>query len=227
MILLAADTAAHLCSACLYDSATEQVIGQRVEDIGRGHAERLFPVIEETLTEAGRSLTDLDRLAVSTGPGSFTGIRVGVAAMRGLALALDIPLIGVTVFDCMARMADAEDAVLVALDARRDEVYAQLFAADRTPLEPPQVLPRVQALALARRHQAALFGSAAPSLEELAAKEGGPLKVAGAPAAIDVAVLAALAATRDPAEARPVPLYLRAPDAKPQAGFALPRQVAS
>ena len=225
MILLAADTAVHLCSACLYDSVEKEVRGRRVEDIGRGHAERLLPVIEETLAEAGRALADLDRLAVSTGPGSFTGIRVGVAAMRGLALALDIPLIGITVFDCMAHMADAEGAVLVVLDARRDEVYAQLFSADRAAVGPPQVLPRGEALGLALQHDAALFGSAAPLVAELGA-DTSPA-VAGAPSAVDIAVLAALAADRDPADEKPVPLYLRAPDAKPQDGFALPRREAS
>ena len=226
MILLAVDTTANLCSACIYDSAAARVCARRAEDIGRGHAERLFPVIEETLADAGHSLAGLNKLAVCTGPGSFTGIRVGVAAMRGLALALDIPLIGIGVFDCMAHMSESDAAVLVVLDARRDEVYAQLFSAHRAAAGPPQVLPRRYALAWAHRHRAALFGSAAPVLAELDADDAPPLTVLGAPTTVDVEILAALAAGRDPAEAKPVPLYLRAPDAKPQGGFALPRQVA-
>ncbi len=223
MKLLAVDTASYMCSACLYDGAAEQVCILHAEDIGRGHAERLFPVIAETLAQSEHTFADLDRLAVCIGPGSFTGIRVGVAAMRGLALALDIPLIGIDVFDCMAAAAKTAGPALIVLDARRDEVYAQLYAADGAAIGPPSLMPGQQALELAQKHGATLVG---PASSKLASEDATQVPTQDAPAAVDIAVLAALAAHREPSE-KPTPLYLRAPDAKPQDGFALPRREAS
>lgn len=223
MKLLAVDTASYMCSACLYDGAADRVCVMHGENIGRGHAERLFPVIKETLRKSEHTFDDLDRLAVCIGPGSFTGIRVGVAAMRGLALALDIPLIGINVFDCMAATAKTAGPVLIVLDARRDEVYAQLFAADGTAIGPPSLMPGQQALELAQKHNATLVG---PASSKLASEDAAQVPTQDAPAAVDIATLAALAAHRDPSE-KPTPLYLRAPDAKPQDGFALPRLEAS
>ena len=219
MKLLAVDTASYMCSACLYDGAAERVCVMHGENIGRGHAERLFPVIEETLAQSEDTFADLDRLAVCIGPGSFTGIRVGVAAMRGLALALDIPLIGINVFDCMAAAAKTAGPALIVLDARRDEVYA----ADGTAIGPPSLMPRQQVLELAQKHGATLVG---PASSKLASEDAIQVLTEDAPAAVDIAVLAALAVHRDPSE-KPTPLYLRAPDAKPQDGFALPRREAS
>jgi len=223
MIVLAVDTAGASCAACLYDSSSERIVARWVETIGRGHAERLFPVIDAALAEAGLTYAGLGRLAVTIGPGSFTGIRVGVAAMRGLALALDIPLTGVTVLECMARTAVAPGPLLVALDARRDEVYAQLFSAGGAAAGPPLVLSRTEARALAEDHGAALYGSAAPLLS---ADGPHPLPVLGDAGAVEIADLAALAAGREPEGQHPAPLYLRPPDAKPQDGFALPRRPA-
>ena len=127
MKLLAVDTAAHLCAACIYDSRLRQVSGRAIEDIGRGHAEKLIAVIEKALELSDLDYESVDRLCVCVGPGSFTGIRVGVAAMRGMALSLDIPLIGVTALEALAADVEGERAVLAMLDARRGEVYAQLF----------------------------------------------------------------------------------------------------
>ena len=226
MIVLAADTAGPLCAACLYDASKQNVLARRVEAIGRGHAERLFPVIDTALSDAHLSYADLERLAVTIGPGSFTGIRVGVAAMRGLSLALDIPLVGVTVLECMARTAAAPGPVLIALDARRDEVYAQLFFAGGVASGPPSVMSRRAARALALHDAAALYGSAAPLLSAPAADAPEGLPVLGDADAVEIVDLAALAAQRQPDEKKPSPLYLRPPDAKPQDGFALPRQTA-
>ncbi len=220
MLLLAADTAAHLCSACLYDAGRSQVVARRVEDVGRRHAERLLPMIEEILAETDVAFADLDRLAVCVGPGSFTGLRVGVAAMRGLALALDVPLIAMTVFECLAHPHMEGKPVLVVLDARREEVYAQLFAADGQPSGAAAVLPPHRAADLARRDRAALVGTGA----QLVASEAPDLKVLDTAGTVDIDVLAGLAAGRAPQDRPPLPLYLRAPDAKPQSGFALPRR---
>lgn len=227
MLLLAVDTSAHLCAACLYDTAQHAVPALAQEDIGRGHAERLFPILDRVLTQSGRSFNQLDRLAVCVGPGSFTGVRVGVAAMRGLALALDIPLIGVSVFDALYGSCDAVQPVLVVIDARRGEVYAQLYETGGAPAGPPQVLSLEAAAALAAQSGAALMGSGVTALRPfLAAGPDAPI-VLNESATVDLVSLAQAAAGREPGPQRPVPLYLRAPDAKPQSGFALPRRAAA
>ena len=90
MLVLAIDTAGVDCSAAVYDSSSREILGSVVDNIGKGHAERLMSAIDEALAQASRSLSDIQRIAVVVGPGSFTGIRVGVAAARGLALSLGV-----------------------------------------------------------------------------------------------------------------------------------------
>src|SRR5690606_8172147 len=124
MKLLAIDTAANLCAACVYDTQAGER-GRAVLDLGKGHAEHLMAVIEEALTAAGCAYTDLEAVAVSVGPGSFTGVRVGVSAARGLALALGIPAVGVSTLEALAAEArgDAPRAVLARVEAGRGQAY--------------------------------------------------------------------------------------------------------
>jgi tRNA threonylcarbamoyladenosine biosynthesis protein TsaB len=132
MIVLAIDTTANLCAACVQETATGE-LGRSVRDLGKGHAEHLMAVIDDALAAAGKSYADLDRLAVAVGPGSFTGIRVGVSAARGLALALQIPAIGVTTLEALAfeaRQANEGRSVLAALNGGRGEIHAALYGAD-------------------------------------------------------------------------------------------------
>lgn len=229
MRILAIDTAAALCAACVLDTAAGER-GRAVLDLGRGHAERLMEVIGAALEQAGCTYGDLDAIAVSTGPGSFTGVRVGVAAARGLALALKIPAMGVTTLEALAHQAQAmhpDRPVIVAIDAGRGQVYTTSFAADGAPLIAPAVVTVAEAQTLVRRSEAAtvLAGSAAPALAEAA---GPGRMVAAAAATADIGIYALLGAQRlsdpDAATARPKPLYLRSADAKPQTGFALPRK---
>jgi tRNA threonylcarbamoyladenosine biosynthesis protein TsaB len=225
MKLLAIDTAANLCAVAVFDTVARVVMAEAGEDIGKGHAERLMPMIDDCLHEAGVTVSEIGKVAVAMGPGSFTGIRVGVAAARGLGLALGCPVVGVTTLETLAEA--ARDTylgrpVIAAIDARRGEVYAQAFGADGRPEEEPQVLT---AQVVAGRIAAAdvppvLCGSAA-SLIAAEMQDGAP-ELAGTAATGPVAVLARLAADREATEA-PKPLYLRAPDAKPQEGFALAR----
>lgn len=221
MLVLAIDTASADCAACLFDTGAGAVLASQSEMIGTGHAERLMGQIGAVLAEGGKTYGDIERISVSVGPGSFTGVRVGVAAARGLALALAIPAIGISTLEALA--ADARDAlpglpVLAAIDARRGQVYAQAFGADGIAVGEPTVVPMEEAEALA------LPGA-------IIAGSGGSLLPTGVPpdrllfadrSTGAIATFARLAAAREPHTA-PVPLYLRAPDAKPQAGFALPR----
>lgn len=119
--------------------------------IGKGHAEHLIGIVDRALDQAGLALSHIDRLAVTIGPGSFTGIRVGVAAARGFALSLNVPAVGITTLEVMAsaqRDKTPHRAVLAAMDAKRDEIYLQSFAADGSPLDTPRAVSVAEAQAL-------------------------------------------------------------------------------
>ncbi|MEC9343903.1 MAG: tRNA (adenosine(37)-N6)-threonylcarbamoyltransferase complex dimerization subunit type 1 TsaB [Pseudomonadota bacterium] len=225
MITLAIDTSAHLCAAALHDDAGDRLLSQCSEDIGRGHAERLMDVVAAVLDEARLGYRDLDRIAVGIGPGSFTGVRVGIAAARGMALGLGIVALGVGALDALhasaRRDGNPEGTVLALLDARRGEVYAQFFAS-RAPGYPtaPFVADCAQVAALlGDDSNIALCGSGA---DAVAAALGRDVPVVHRLAAAPVADYARLGAAVA-GGSRPEPLYVRAPDARPQTGFALAR----
>lgn len=223
MSLLAIDTAANLCAACVYGDSE---LGRAVLDIGKGHAEHLIPVVQTALDAAGCSFGDLTGIAVTVGPGSFTGIRVGVAAARGFALALTVPAAGLTTLEALAaevREAQGARSVLAALDAGRGELHAALYGPDGEVLAAPAVLTLAEAAELARLHRPMLAGTAAEVVQE-AADPG--LDIGLRAATADIGVYARLALARPENLAKPVPLYLRGADAKPQAGFVLPRRQA-
>jgi tRNA threonylcarbamoyl adenosine modification protein YeaZ len=224
MMLLALDTAANLCAACLCDPAGGHVLSRQVEDVGRGHAERLMDLVGAAMSEAGVGWSDISRIAVCVGPGSFTGTRIGVAAARGLALALSRPAVGVSSLEGLA--AEARDhwpgrAVLAAIDARNREIFAVLYDEAGGEVLSPALISCEAAAGLAAKHQPVIAGSAAGILIDLA----GPLDVAGCGRTADIAIYARLAAGRLPA-GKPRPLYLRGSGAASQASYALPRQEA-
>lgn len=225
MILLAIDTASTLCAACLWDGTAKRELGRSVEDIGKGHAERLMDVIGAALAASGKTWADLGAVAVSIGPGSFTGIRVGVSAARGLALALKVPAYGVTTLSAMAE--EARDTfpgrrIVASIDARRDELYVEDHAADGTLAFGPVIVPVGRAPGLLAGNRPVLAGSGAAVI----AQDADPslFDVAGGAATADIAHYARLAASGRYVNSPPKPLYLRGPDARPQDGFALPRR---
>ena len=224
MLILAIDTAANLCAACVWDSAAGER-GRQVRDIGKGHAEQLMEVIEQALSAAGTALAGIGGIAVSIGPGSFTGVRIGVAASRGLALALKVPATGISTLEALAAEAHAAQPkreVLALIDAGREKVYAERRSGDGSILLPAAELDFDAAVALARTGNPVLTGSAAEAVAQAA---GGGFDIAGHARTADIAAYARLAAGRDLAiSGRPKPLYLRGADAKPQTDFALPRK---
>ncbi len=206
MLCLGLDTALGACSVALTGAAGP--LAHRFQAMSTGHAEALAPMVEGLMREAGLAFPALTRIAVTTGPGTFTGQRIGLAFARGLALALKIPCIGITTLEAMAAAARAErpgHGVLVAADARRGECYAQAFAVDGAPLGEPALLTLDDAAALISPGLT-LAGTAAEAL----AAHGGVLSAVRQP---DAAFVAALALSR-PDPGPPHPLYLRAPDAK-------------
>jgi tRNA threonylcarbamoyl adenosine modification protein YeaZ len=230
MKLLAIDCAANLCAACVYDAAAGKELGRSVLDLGKGHAEHLMAVIEEALKTGGTDYAGVGAIAVSTGPGSFTGLRVGVSAARGLALALKIPAIGVTTLEALAAQAKEtfpDRAVLAALDAGRDEIHAALYDEESVLRYGPAVTTLSQAVAMAVDLSPVLAGTAAT---QIAASAGRAFDVGPTSATADIAVYARLAAAQAAGKKaegeKPKPLYLRGADAKPQAGFILSRKKA-
>jgi tRNA threonylcarbamoyl adenosine modification protein YeaZ len=222
VILLAIDCSAGLCAACVCDSGADGELGRKVLDLGKGHAEHLMAVIEEALKAAGKSYRDLDAVAVSVGPGSFTGVRVGVSAARGLALALDIPAIGVTTLEALALEAGQKfpgRPVLAALEAGRGEIHAALYDELGIPRYGPAVTTLGQAAGMAAQVSPVLAGTAAGPIADLL---GRPADIGPTGATADIVVYARAAARKGPGE-KPRPVYLREADAKPQAGFVLPR----
>ena len=208
MIVLAIDTAA------VFDSGIGKLLGRVSETIGRGHAERLMAMIDEALVEANLSLTDIGRIGVTVGPGSFTGIRVGVAAARGLALALGVECVGVSTLEVLAQTTSETDKpVLAAINAHRDEVYAQGFQAG-VPVGEPLLLELDDYLARAAVAGTVLVGSASALAVDRNAETG--------PDHYPIEIVARISATAK-AQGKPKPLYLRGPDAKPQTGFAVSR----
>lgn len=221
MIVLALDTAGVDCSAALYDGVADRVLSAVTEPIGKGHAERLMAVIDQALAQAGLPLHAVERIAVVVGPGSFTGIRVGVAAARGLALALGVPSVGVTTLEVLAQTYQSKQpgrSVVVAMDAKRNEVYSQGFGADGIPLTQPAALAPDAVEDLARSLAAEVTGSWAAQ-----DGDGSDPEFQGRDR-FDIVAVARIGATRPATSGHPRPLYLRGPDAKPQTGFALERR---
>lgn len=196
-LVLAFDAAGGRCAAALV--AGERVLAARSETTGREEAERLIQVLEAVLAEGGAVWSDIDALAVSTGPGDFTGVRVAVAAARGLAMALGRPAIGISRLEALAL---GRPEALVAVDARGGMVAAQAFSKG-APLAQPALVAR-EALAVLASPGAILLGAAATP---------GTPEASEAP---DPVALARIAATRLADHGPPpAPIYLRPPDAAP------------
>ena len=211
MRILAVDTALGACSVALLED--DRLIAHIFEPMERGHAERLAPMVGEAMKQACVEFSALERLAVTVGPGTFTGQRVGLAFMRGLRLALHIPLTGVTTLEAMAMAAMAETGSAKAAaihDARRAEAYL-LLRNGETVVQSPVVLAFADAEARISAFGAcALAGTGAASAHEKLSSDFA-LSTIRQPDALWVARLA----QRYPVQAdAPGPLYLRAPDAK-------------
>jgi tRNA threonylcarbamoyladenosine biosynthesis protein TsaB len=205
--VLAADTALGGLSVAVLDG--EKILSQHFQEMARGHAEALAPLVQQTMAEAGLGFADLDRLAVTTGPGTFTGQRVGLAFMRGLRVALKKPLIGITTLEAMAAATEASKAAAIH-DAKRDEAYLLLWESDATVFA-PAVMPFAEAVEKIRAFgSCALAGTGAPA----AAEQLGQGFVLSAIRQPDALWVARLALARPAPDSAPAPLYLRAPDAK-------------
>ncbi|MBK1838955.1 tRNA (adenosine(37)-N6)-threonylcarbamoyltransferase complex dimerization subunit type 1 TsaB [Azospirillum sp. YIM B02556] len=239
MKVLGLDTATSGCSAAVWEGSAGQagagkadgvrVTVKRSPPMARGQAEVLVPLAQEVLAEAGVGFADLDRIAVTVGPGAFTGLRIALAAARGIAVARGLPVVGITSFDAIAHgVPEAERAgrsLLVAVDSRRAEPFLQLYDAALVRVGDP-AMPDPAAIpgwldALCPPGPLLLAGDAAAALVPLLAGRG-DLTVAAGDGLPDAAVVAALGAAR-PAGLPVDPFYLRPPDVTlPKAAVAGP-----
>jgi len=211
--ILAFDSSGACCSAAVW--AGGRVAARRLEAMSRGQAERLMPMILAAMGEAGCGFGDLRKIAVTVGPGSFTGIRVALAAARGLGLAGDLPVAGVTTFDAVLESlppaTTAGRAIAIVRDSKRGDLFTQFYDRDRHPVAGPAILAPESVLAAAPTGPLIVAGDGIAQVEpHLPARPG--ITLVAVPY-IDAAHVAALAARRTASELLPpVPLYLRAAD---------------
>lgn len=233
MKILSLDTALSACTvACVQvDGGDANVLGEARREMPRGHAEALAPMIADVMETSALALKTLDRIAVTIGPGSFTGLRVGLAMARGLGLALDKPVIGIGTLHALARdfcdyAAENTSPFAVLLDARRGQLYMQAFDKSGAPVSSPEALDVDD---VGTRHidsKTKLVGPGASLLGDqlkLGFAHAGisALPYASGPTGLGIARLAAPA---DLPKAPPAPLYLRQADAKQQEGKQVARQ---
>ncbi len=235
MITLGIDTSGNYCAAALHRAEDDEILAEISEDIGRGHAERLMDVIASTLDAAQLDYDSVTRIAASAGPGSFTGVRVGLATARGLALGLSVPAVGVNTLAAHRRAAGYKN-LLVVVDARRGEAYCQVFEGSKfVSANSSESMPKGPFLAdyeaLARivrdlpRKSVSVCGSGSEQLNRaLEQLESEPFSVLNNLATPPISAIVREGAAVDHDGTSPEPIYLRAADAKPQSGFELERQ---
>jgi len=199
----------------------EWLLREAYEERTAGHAERLFPMVAEVMDGAGMDFAAIDRIAVTLGPGTFTGVRVGISAARALALALGKPAVGITSLAAMARRAEELLGVrlggrqlVVAVDARRGSLYVQSFAAGGRETGDALLLTSEEAALRIGRDGAVVVGSGASAVAAAARSRGTEAEALLPDLQPHARTLAEIASGLAPVA--PVkPLYLRAPDAKP------------
>lgn len=218
MLILSIDTALDACAAAVLDTGAGRAIALETLPMKRGHAEALMPLIARVMKASGVPFAALDRVAATTGPGSFTGLRVGLSAARGIALAAGKPVVGVTTLTAFAApivSENSEHPVISAVDARHDHVYFQVLGGDGHSLTKPKVAPIAEALDAARFGTPHLVGNAADMLAQRWPEYAPPPFKVDQQAAPDIAWVAWLGAAVNPENSPARPYYLRAPDAKP------------
>ena len=206
------------CSAAVYDSIAQTVLSERYIAMPKGHADVIAGLVREIMEEAKIGFNDLGLIGVTIGPGTFTGVRTGLAMARGLALSLNLPIAGIDTLSAIAcNMQDARNQIAVAADARRGEVYFALFGVDLAMISTPSVLPVREAAGRLPDVPLNVLGTGADALIESAPGKAMVRSTAGdLPRA---SAFASRVARLNPDAELPEPLYLRPPDAKPQERF--------
>ena len=228
MRILAIDTALEACAAAVLDTERGGMLAHESIAMARGHAEALMPLIARVMDASGASFDALDRIAVTVGPGSFTGLRVGIAAARGFALSTGKPAIGLTTLAAFAAPLIADDdtlPVVAAIDARHEHVYLQVFGPGGRTLVPPRVASLRDALRAATSSRGArLVGTGASLLAAAWPTSERPPRSVEQRGAPDIDWIAHLGAAAPEDAGPPKPLYLKPPDAQPQEAALIARR---
>jgi tRNA threonylcarbamoyl adenosine modification protein YeaZ len=226
MLILAIDTSCGACSVAIVKSGEIEPLAVRSEIMARGHVEALAPMVEEASRVLEGGFASIDRIAVTTGPGSFTGIRVGVAMARAMGLALGIPVVGVSTLAAFAAPLLSEPrpgVIAAAIDAHHGSVYFQLFEASGRPLGPPRCDSLRECVRGIGAGPALLAGDAATLVAAEAHRSGLPYDLSAAIEAPDIVAIARMGLALDPAGNPARPLYVKPPDARPNLAAAIAR----
>ena len=233
MNILAFDTCFDACSVCVARHGRNGVdeLASASERFATGHAEKLIPFIGDSMSRAGVTFADIDRIAVTIGPGTFTGTRIGIAAARGLAIARQFEIVSTTSLAVMADVAVSKlDShrpnrdIAVAVDARRDQVYVQLFGTGGLDAKSqPMLLNIDEASNIGGEGPLLVAGSGAEAVAAAARQHGREATAHFADLLPEACALARMAIALPIVEGALIPLYLRSPDAKPQDGKAIAR----
>ena len=226
MRILAIDTALDACAACVATDASDDLLAQESMVLARGHAEALLPLVERVISRIEGGFESLDRVAVTVGPGSYTGLRVGLSAARAIGLATGVPVVGVTTLSALLApllALNGDGLIAAAIDARHGAVYLQAMSVGEGIVVHPSLLKLDEAVERLGTGPLTLIGSGAPALAAAAKSRGVEAEVAGT-GAPEIAWVASLGIVADPAQAMARPLYLRGPDAQPQDHARLARQ---
>jgi tRNA threonylcarbamoyladenosine biosynthesis protein TsaB len=224
MRILAIDTSLGQVSACLFDLDSQLVLATKSEIVERGHAEILVPLIADLMLDGNCGFDRIDRVAVTTGPGSFTGLRIGIAAARSIAEVHGLPLVGVSTLSALAAplvVSKQFSNIASVIDARNDRVYLQIVDANGAILVEPSLVTFEQAGRMCMMSDLAVIGNVSSRLSKLVWNNGGRVSAVHdviAPVISDVAMLGALAAGGD---SHVIPLYLATSQYKKNAALLL------
>ncbi len=214
--ILAMDTALGACSVAVIEAGESAPLAFASEAMDKGHAEELLPMLQKLMLGLDGGFVSLSRVAVTIGPGSFTGIRVGISAARAMGLALKIPVVGVSTLAAYAAPLIANvvgEVVAVAIDARHGNVFFQAFAPGGRTLVSPRLTSLKEAARSIGSGSVRLAGSAASALAMECWNTGLQAQIADGAANPDIFWVARLGLSANPQTAQPKPLYLRAPNA--------------
>ncbi|MEN5083922.1 tRNA (adenosine(37)-N6)-threonylcarbamoyltransferase complex dimerization subunit type 1 TsaB [Bosea sp. TWI1241] len=227
MRILAIDTALGACSACVLDAGESVPVAVEQTAMERGHAEALMPMIERVVAATAGGIGSLDRVAVTIGPGSYTGLRVGVSAARAIAFAAGIPAVGVSTLAATAAPLVGREGgrvIAAALDARHGQVWFQALSSQGKQLVSIRQVSHRDAARAIGAGPVSLVGSAALAVANEAWAIGLDAVVVDDAKAPDVVWVARLGLIADPQSAPPRPIYLKEPETTPQDRARLPRR---
>lgn len=218
MTILAIDTAHPAVSVCLMAQSSPGPLARESLPMVRGHAEALLPMVDRLMKSAGLEFEQLSRVAVVVGPGSFTGIRIGIAAARAIGLAIGIPVVGVSSLSAFAAPfigRTAGGVIAAGVDAKHGQIYIQGFGPKGQSVLSARLATVRDAVRALGAGPLRLTGSGAAMMAIEAWSMGMDAEVVGDTVAPDIDFVARLGFLADPSKAGARPYYLKAPDAKP------------